>query len=100
MPARRATVRENPRNMALRGARTATSGYDGLIPPRAGLPAHALRTPHRNSSMAEKPLDRRKFFGSAAALSLSAAGYANVLGSNERLGVGFLGCGARAQAHI
>ncbi len=50
--------------------------------------------------MAEKPLDRRKFFGSAAALSLSAAGYANVLGSNERLGVGFLGCGARAQAHI
>lgn len=46
------------------------------------------------------PLDRRKFFGSAAALSLSAAGYANVVGSNERLGIGFLGCGARAQAHI
>jgi predicted dehydrogenase len=48
----------------------------------------------------EKPLDRRKFFGSAAALSLSAASYANVLGANERLGIGFIGCGGRAQAHI
>jgi predicted dehydrogenase len=45
-------------------------------------------------------LNRRKFFGSAAALSLSAAGYANVVGSNERLGIGFIGCGGRAQAHI
>src|SRR5438034_6016054 len=52
------------------------------------------------------PLDRRKFFGSAsaaaagAALSLSAASYANVAGSNERIRVAFLGCGGRAQAHI
>jgi predicted dehydrogenase len=46
------------------------------------------------------PLDRRKFLGSAAALSLSAASYANVSGSNERLRIGFLGCGGRAQAHI
>jgi predicted dehydrogenase len=46
------------------------------------------------------PLDRRKFLGSAAALSLSAASYANVSGSNERIRIGFLGCGARAQAHI
>ncbi|MDY3557956.1 Gfo/Idh/MocA family oxidoreductase [Gemmata sp. JC673] len=46
------------------------------------------------------PLDRRKFFGSAAALSLSAASYANVAGSNARVRVGFLGCGGRAQAHI
>jgi len=46
------------------------------------------------------PLDRRKFFGSAAAMSLSAAGYGNVVGSNERLGIGFIGCGGRAQAHI
>lgn len=46
------------------------------------------------------PLDRRKFFGSAAAMSLSAAGYGNVVGSNERIGVAFLGCGGRAQAHI
>lgn len=47
-----------------------------------------------------RPLDRRKFFGSAAVLSLSAAGYARVAGSNERVRVGFLGCGGRAQAHI
>jgi len=52
------------------------------------------------------PLDRRKFFGSAsaaaagAALSLSAASYANVAGSAERVRVAFLGCGGRAQAHI
>jgi predicted dehydrogenase len=46
------------------------------------------------------PLDRRKFLGSAAALSLSAASYANVAGSNDRLRIGFLGCGGRAQAHI
>jgi predicted dehydrogenase len=46
------------------------------------------------------PLDRRKFFGSAAALSLSAASYANVAGANARVGVAFLGCGGRAQAHI
>jgi predicted dehydrogenase len=45
-------------------------------------------------------LDRRKFIGSAAALSLSAASYANVPGSNDRVRVGFLGCGGRAQAHI
>ncbi|HEY3789533.1 MAG TPA: Gfo/Idh/MocA family oxidoreductase [Urbifossiella sp.] len=49
---------------------------------------------------AESPLDRRKFFGSAAALSLSAASYGNVIGSNDRLGIGFIGCGGRAQAHI
>lgn len=46
------------------------------------------------------PLDRRKFLGSAAALSLSAASYGNVAGSNGRVRVGFLGCGGRAQAHI
>src|SRR5262249_20204768 len=47
-----------------------------------------------------KSLDRRKFLGSAAALSLSAASYANVGGSNDRVRVAFLGCGGRAQAHI
>jgi predicted dehydrogenase len=46
------------------------------------------------------PLDRRKFLGSAAALSLSAASYASVAGSNSRVRIGFLGCGGRAQAHI
>lgn len=46
------------------------------------------------------PLDRRKFFGSATAMSLSAAGYSNVVGANERIGLAFIGCGGRAQAHI
>ncbi|MFO0802217.1 MAG: Gfo/Idh/MocA family oxidoreductase [Gemmataceae bacterium] len=46
------------------------------------------------------PLNRRNFFGSAAAMSLSAAGYGNVVGANERIGIAFLGCGGRAQAHI
>ena len=46
------------------------------------------------------PLDRRKFLGSAAALSLSAASYANVRGSADRVRVAFIGCGGRAQAHI
>lgn len=50
--------------------------------------------------MPAKPLDRRKFFGSAAVLSLSAAGYGNVVGANDRVGIAFLGCGGRAQAHI
>ena len=51
--------------------------------------------------MADKsPLDRRKFLGSAAALSLSATSYGNVAGGNERVRVAFLGCGGRAQAHI
>jgi predicted dehydrogenase len=48
----------------------------------------------------KSPLDRRKFFGSAAALSLSAASYANVLGSADRVRIAFLGCGGRAQAHV
>ena len=43
---------------------------------------------------------RRKFLGSAAALSLSAASYANVRGSADRVRVAFVGCGGRAQAHI
>jgi predicted dehydrogenase len=51
--------------------------------------------------MPAKPsLDRRKFLGSAAALSLSASGYATVPGTADRVRVAFLGCGGRAQAHI
>ncbi len=53
---------------------------------------------------APPPVDRRRFLRSTAAagaaLSLSAASYANVAGSNGRVRVGFLGCGGRAQAHI
>lgn len=50
-----------------------------------------------------RPVDRRRFFAATAAgaaLSLNAASYAAVPGSNERLRIGFLGCGGRAQAHI
>ncbi len=50
--------------------------------------------------MPSSPLDRRKFLGSAAAMSLFATSYASVLGSGERLRLGFIGCGGRAQAHI
>jgi predicted dehydrogenase len=57
------------------------------------------------NNIEHKPVDRRKFLraGTAAAagvLSLPAASYTCVPGANERLRVGFLGCGARAQAHI
>jgi predicted dehydrogenase len=50
-----------------------------------------------------RPVDRRKFLrtaGAAASLSLSATSYANVVGSNARIHVGFIGCGGRAQAHL
>ena len=50
------------------------------------------------------PVDRRDFLRSGAAvgtaLSLSAVSYARAAGTNGRLGVAFLGCGGRAQAHI
>ena len=50
------------------------------------------------------PVDRRDFLRSTAsvggALSLSAVGYGRVPGANDRLGIAFLGCGGRAQAHI
>ena len=52
-----------------------------------------------------RPVDRRNFLrrttaAAAVALPLSASSYARVRGSNERIRVGFLGCGGRAQAHI
>ncbi|HEX3152586.1 MAG TPA: Gfo/Idh/MocA family oxidoreductase [Gemmataceae bacterium] len=53
--------------------------------------------------MSETPassVDRRGFLRSGAALSLSAVSYGNVVGANGRLGVAFVGCGGRAQAHI
>jgi len=50
------------------------------------------------------PVDRRGFIRksavSGAALGLGAASYARVAGANERVGVAFLGCGGRAQAHL
>ena len=52
-----------------------------------------------------RPVDRRNFLrrttaAAAVALPLSAASYAKVGGSNDRVRVGFVGCGGRAQAHI
>ncbi|MFO0934886.1 MAG: Gfo/Idh/MocA family oxidoreductase [Gemmataceae bacterium] len=48
-----------------------------------------------------RPPDRRNFLRTAAAgLTLTAQSYANVAGSNSRIGLGFLGCGGRAQAHL
>ncbi len=50
------------------------------------------------------PVDRRGFIRKSAAtgamLGLSAASYGQVVGSNERIGIAFLGCGGRAQAHL
>jgi len=47
-------------------------------------------------------LDRRDFIrkSAGAALTLSAASYNRVHGANERLGIGFIGTGGRAQAHL
>src|SRR5262245_17457577 len=48
--------------------------------------------------------NRRDFIkttaAAGAALSLTAAGYQRVLGSNERIGIAFLGVGGRCQQHI
>ena len=59
--------------------------------------------PNAKPTAEHRPVDRRKFFTAAAtgaALSLSAKSYASTPGANGRLGVAFLGCGGRAQAHI
>jgi predicted dehydrogenase len=52
-----------------------------------------------------RPVDRRNFLrattaAAASPLTLSAASYARVSGSNQRINLGFIGCGGRAQAHI
>ena len=57
--------------------------------------------------MAKNELSRRKFIGKTAAgiagvtvLSngslLSAASYRRIIGANDRINIGFLGCGARS----
>ncbi len=52
----------------------------------------------------QSSLDRRHFLrqsaAAGAALTLQAAAYTRVSGANERLGVGFIGVGARGQAHL
>lgn len=54
--------------------------------------------------MSESSVDRRGFIrktaASGAAIGLSAASYARVPGANERIGIAFLGCGGRGQAHL
>jgi predicted dehydrogenase len=60
--------------------------------------------------MAKKELSRRKFIGRTAAglagaavlspgPSLSASSYGRVIGANDRVNIGFLGCGARSSGH-
>src|SRR3954454_10036946 len=54
--------------------------------------------------MAKPQVNRRDFLqttaAGATALSLTAASYARVAGSNGRIGVGFLGVGGRCQEHV
>jgi predicted dehydrogenase len=60
--------------------------------------------------MAKNDLSRRKFIGRTAAgiagmavlsgeTSLNAATYNRVVGANDRINIGFLGCGSRSQGH-
>ena len=44
-----------------------------------------------------KRINRRKFVGQSVALSASILSYRSILGANERIGIGMIGCGARAQ---
>src|SRR5687768_6373237 len=45
-------------------------------------------------------LTRRALLGAGAAATLTAAGYARVLGANERVGVGFIGFGLIGKRHV
>ncbi|MFC1563042.1 Gfo/Idh/MocA family protein [candidate division KSB1 bacterium] len=55
--------------------------------------------------MSKKKITRRDFLGKTAvgitgtAVSMSAASYKKVLGANDRINIGFLGCGARGRGH-
>jgi predicted dehydrogenase len=60
--------------------------------------------------MAKNELSRRKFIGKTAAgfvgvavtsnvSSMSAASYNRIIGANDRINIGFLGCGARSSNH-
>jgi len=55
----------------------------------------------------EKPLSRRQFIGrtaaaaaGAAVLGQSAKSYGRILGANDRIQIGLLGCGSRGEGHI
>ncbi len=60
--------------------------------------------------MSKNELSRRKFIGKTAAgiagmtalsasPSVSAASYNRIIGANDRINIGFLGCGARSSGH-
>ena len=60
--------------------------------------------------MSKESMSRRNFIGkttaglagtavSASAISVSAASYKRIIGSNDRINIGFLGCGARSRGH-
>ncbi len=44
-------------------------------------------------------LTRRGFLGAATAGTLSAASYARVIGANDRISIGLIGCGGRSSGH-
>jgi predicted dehydrogenase len=54
--------------------------------------------------MLEEKVSRREFLkksaGGAMGAALTAASFSRALGANEKIGVGFIGCGGRGQAHI
>jgi predicted dehydrogenase len=49
-------------------------------------------------------ISRRKFMGATAlaglSMAVSAKSYRKILGSNDRINIAFLGCGARSQGHL
>jgi len=46
-----------------------------------------------------KELNRRSFIGATTAGAMSAVSYARVIGSNDRISIGLIGCGARSTGH-
>jgi len=44
-------------------------------------------------------VSRRTFLGAAAGGALNAASYSRVIGANDRISIGLLGCGARSSGH-
>ena len=47
-----------------------------------------------------EPVTRRGFFGAAAAAVSTARAYSQVVGANERLRIGVIGCGGMATGHM
>src|SRR6202034_3802154 len=52
--------------------------------------------------MAENEIDRRTFVAGGGALiaTMSARSYGRILGANDRIHLGQLGCGSRSQGHV